>query len=516
MALLRPIFTVGGLTLASRILGFARDIMVAAILGAGMLADVFFIAFKFPNLFRRLFAEGAFNAAFVPLYVEITEEEGKDKARAFAEQAQAFLLWALLIFIAIVELAMPLFMYLFAPGFATQPEKFDLAVLLTRIAFPYLLFISLATLMAGVMNAMGRFAAAAATPILLNICLIGAVIGLAPLSKTPAHALALGIAVAGLVQFIWMRVFCIQAGMTLRLRRPRLTPQLKQMLRRIVPAAIGAGAYQVNLLIDTIIASFLPTGSISYLFFAERINQLPLGVIGVAVGTALLPLLSRQLRAGQATEAMNSQNRALEFALILTLPAAAALMAIAGPVIAVLFERGAFGPQEVKATAAALSVYAAGLPAYVLVKAAAPGFFARGDTATPVKIGVATMVINLILNLTLMGPLLHVGIAMASAVSSWFNAGILIAILMRRGHFKLDKRLISRLPRMTAASMGVAAFLTVAAPWLQTMLAGEVSERIIALAALVSGGLLTFALLAHVLGIAELNDFKRFMKKDVS
>ncbi|HEB79799.1 MAG TPA: murein biosynthesis integral membrane protein MurJ [Rhodospirillales bacterium] len=516
MALFRSIVTVGGLTMASRVLGFIRDILIAAILGAGMLADVFFVAFKFPNLFRRLFAEGAFNAAFVPLFAGLLEEEGEDGARAFAEQALAVLLWALLIFVAAFELAMPLLMYGFAPGFAATPEKFDLAILLTRVTFPYLLFISLASLMAGVLNSLGRFAAAAATPILLNLCLIGAILGLAPLMASPAHALAWGVAGAGLTQFVWMYVFCARAGMPLRLRRPRLTPTVSRMLKRIVPVAIGAGVYQINLLIDTIIASFLPTGSISYLFFADRVNQLPLGVVGVAVGTALLPLLSRQLRAGQDVQAMDSQNRALEFAFLLTLPAAAALMVIAHPVIAVLFERGAFGPGEVQATAQALSVYAAGLPAYVLVKALAPGFFARGDTVTPVKAGVAALVVNLVLNLALMGPFLHVGIAMATVISSWLNAGLLAVILMRRGHLKIDGRLRSRLPRMAAASVGMAVVLLLAAPGLEGMLAGDLGARATALAALVAGGLGAFAILAQGLGAANLKELKRFKKKNVS
>ncbi len=358
--------------MVSRVFGFARDILIAAILGAGPVADVFFVAFKFPNLFRRLFAEGAFAAAFVPLFAGLVETDGKDAARAFAEQALSVLLWTLLVFVAVVQMAMPVLMVGFAPGFVGDPAKFDLAVQLTRITFPYLLFISLVSLMAGVLNSLGRFWAAAATPILLNVCLIGAVLGLSPMMETPGHALAWGVAGAGMVQFVWLLFHCARAGMRLRLPRPRLTPKVRLLARRILPVAVGAGIYQINLLIDTIIASLLPSGSISYLFYADRVNQLPLGIVGVAVGTALLPMLSRQLRGGQAGAAMHSQNRALEFAFLLTLPAAAALIVIADPVIAVLFERGAFGPAEVRATAAALAVYAVGLPAYVLVKALTP------------------------------------------------------------------------------------------------------------------------------------------------
>lgn len=513
MVFLRSIATIGAFTMVSRVLGFVRDILIAAILGAGMSADVFFVAFKLPNLFRRLFAEGAFNAAFIPLFAECMEGDGKDAARLFAEQALSVLLWTLLLFVIGFEAAMPLFMYVFAPGFADTPEKFDLAVTLTRITFPYLLFISLVSLMSGVMNSLGRFAAAAATPILLNLCLIGAVLVLTPLMESPAHALAWGVCGAGAAQLAWMSVFCARAGMFLRFRRPRLTPKVRLMSRRIVPVAIGAGVYQINLLIDTIIASFLPTGSISYLFYADRVNQLPLGVIGVAVGTALLPLLSRQLRAGQEAQAMHSQNRALEFVFLFTLPAAAALMVIAGPVIAVLFERGAFGPAEVQATAAALAVYAVGLPAYVLVKALAPGFFARGDTATPVKVAVVTMIVNLVLNLVLMGPFLHVGIAMATAMASWLNAGLLVIILMRRGHLVIDQRLRSRLPRIAAAGVGMTLFMVPAMWWSAEMSAGDIAHRALALAGLVAGGATVFAVLAQITGAADLKDIKRLMSR---
>ena len=512
MVLLRSIATVGGLTMVSRVLGFARDILIAFMLGAGPVADVFFVAFKFPNLFRRLFAEGAFAAAFVPLFAGLVETDGKDAARAFAEQALSVLLWTLLVFVAVVQMAMPVLMVGFAPGFVSDPAKFDLAVQLTRITFPYLLFISLVSLMAGVLNSLGRFWAAAATPILLNICLIGAVLGLSPMTETPGHALAWGVAAAGMVQFVWLLFHCARAGMRLRLPRPRLTPKVRLLARRILPVAVGAGIYQINLLIDTIIASLLPSGSISYLFYADRVNQLPLGIVGVAVGTALLPMLSRQVRGGQADAAMHSQNRALEFALLLTLPAAAALIVMAGPVITVLFERGAFGPAEVQATAAALAVYAAGLPAYVLVKALTPGFFAREDTAPPVKVAALALVTNLVLNLLLMGPFKHVGIAMATVISSWLNAGLLAVILHRRGHLEIDARLKRRLPRMALASAGMAALLALSLWGLEGALAGDTVQRITALAALVVGGLAVFAGLAHLTGAAALVDVRSLMR----
>jgi putative peptidoglycan lipid II flippase len=513
MVLLRSIVTIGGLTSLSRIFGFVRDILIAAILGAGPVADAFFVAFKLPNLFRRLFAEGAFTAAFVPIFAGLLETEGIGRARAFAEQALSVLTVMLLLFVTVMQIAMPLAMYGMAPGFAATPAKFDLAVQFARITFSYLFFISLVSLMAGVLNSLGRFAAAAATPILLNLCLIFAVLALAPYTPTPGHALAWGVALAGVVQFVWLLVNCGREGIWLRFPRPRLTPQVKLLLMRALPVAIGAGIYQINLLVDTIIASFLPSGSVSYLFYADRVTQLPLGIVGVAVGTALLPLLSRQLRSGQDEAALQSQNRALEIAFLLALPAAAALLVIAGPIISVLFERGAFGAAQSRATAAALAAFAAGLPAYVAIKALTPGYFARGDTKTPVKIAVVSTLVNLILNLLLMGPFLHVGIAIATAISSWINAGLLYFILRRRNHLKLDSRLKSRLPRMVLASAGMAVALLGAQMGVADLFEAGSPQRIAGLAALIVTGLITFAVLAQVTGAAGLRDLRHLMRR---
>ena len=514
MVLLRSIATVGGFTLVSRVLGFIRDILIAALLGAGMLADVFFVAFKLPNLFRRLFAEGAFNAAFVPIFSGLIETDGRDAAREFAEEALAGLLWTLLAFVVLFEVLMPFIMLGFAPGFLDEPAKFDLAVLLTRITFPYLMFISLVSLMGGVLNSLGRFAAAAATPILLNICLIAAILGLTPAMPTAAHALAWGVAVAGVVQFVWLYLACGRVGMRVRFRRPRMTPRVKTLLVRMLPLAVGAGIYQVNLLIDTILASLLPEGSISYLFFADRVNQFPLGVIGLAVGTALLPLMSRQIKRGEPGAAMHNQNRALEMSLVLTLPAAMALMVISEPVIRVLFERGAFGAPETAKTAAALVMYASGLPAYVLVKTLATGFFAREDTATPIKIGFIFVLFNVGLSIVLMGPFLHVGLAAASAIAAWLNALTLGAVLHRRGHLALDGRLTSRLPRAALASVLMAVAVWATAGVLAQPLDGSEMDRASALAFLIAVGAAFYGGAAWVLGAARLDDLKSLYRGD--
>lgn len=513
MGLLRSSATVGGFTMISRVLGFLRDILIAALLGAGPVADAFFVAFKFPNFFRRLFAEGAFNAAFVPVFAGHLADGGMAAARDFAERTLAVLLVVLLALLLAAEIAMPWLMYAMAPGFARDPEKFRLAVEFTRITFPYLLFISLVSLMGAVLNSLGRFAAAAATPILLNLALIGALLGAAPHLPTAGHALAWGLAVAGALQFLWLAGACARAGMALHLPRPTLGPEVKKLLRLMLPGAIGAGVVQINLVVDVILASLLASGSVSYLYYADRVNQLPIGVVGVAVGTALLPLLARQLRAGETAAAADSQNRAIEFVLLLGLPAAAALMVIAPPIVSVLFERGAFGAAESRATAMALAAYGAGLPSYLLIKVLAPGFFAREDTATPVKIGVAAMIANIAFNLILMGPLGHVGIALATSLSGWLNAGALAWLAGRRGYLMPDDRLCRRVPRTLFASALLAGALYLAQVALAPLLAAASGAAPATLVLLIGGGMVLFALLAHATGAARLDEIRRLVRR---
>ncbi len=509
MALFRSIATVGGYTMASRVLGFLRDVLVAAYLGAGPVADAFFVAFKFPNFFRRLFAEGAFNAAFVPMFAGKIATSGKLAARAFAEDTLAVLLAVLLLLVIVIEASMPWFMMVAAPGFVRDPEKFRLAVEMTRITFPYLLFISLVSLQGGVLNSLDRFAAVAATPVLLNLCLIGGLLGLMPIAPSAGHALAWGVALAGVAQFLWLAWFCARAGMGLALPRPRLSPEVKRLLTLMLPAALGSGVVQVNLLIDIVLASLLPTGAVSYLYYADRIYELPLAVIGIAISTAILPLLARQVRRGEHGAAVATQNRALEAALLLTLPAAAALIVLDRPIIAVLFERGAFRQPEVTATAAALAAYAIGLPAYVLIKVLAPCFYAREDTRTPVKIAVLCVVVNTMVAFALMQVFAHVGIALATVVSAWLNAVLLAFSLRRRGYFAPDAQLTRRVPRMVAASLIMAAALWALTMALRPWLMGTGYTRLSALVAMVVAGLALYAAAAFVTGAADLKDVAR-------
>lgn len=514
MSLVRAFATVSGLTAVSRVLGYGRDVLIAAALGAGVSADAFFVAFKLPNFFRRLFAEGAFAAAFVPVFARSLEGEGREEARRLADQTLAVLASVLLVLVLAVEIAMPLLIALMAPGFTDDPEKFSLTVALTRITFPYLLFVSLVALFGGMLTSSGRFAAFAAAPILLNLALIAAaLVARASPELGAGHALAWGVSLGGVAQLLLLIVALRRAGLMPRLCLPRLTPGVKKILVLFGPAAFGAGIVQINLLVDQFIASFLPTGAISYLYYADRINQLPLGVIGIAVGTALLPLLSRQIEAGDQEAANDSQSRAVELVMVFCLPSAAALTVIARPIIAALFERGAFDAATTDASAAALVAFAVGLPAYVLIKVFAPGFFARQDTKTPVKIALVGLATNIALNLVFIWYLAHVGIALATALAAWVNGGLLCWVLIRRGHFHPDARLKRRLPRILLASGAMTAALWLMAWAMDADHLHGGLEQGGALAAFVLGGGAIYALAGHLLGAFSLREIRAMMTR---
>ena len=515
MKLYRAFLTVGGMTGISRVLGFVRDIMIAAIVGTGVVADAFFVAFRFPNLFRRLFGEGAFNAAFVPLFAKRLEGEGKTAAHGFAEEAMAGLLFALLIVLAIAELAMPWLMLVLAPGFADTPAKFDLTVLLARIAFPYLLCMSLVALLSGVLNSLHRFTIAAAAPILLNIVLI-ATLGLAVAlgyknEPMAGIILAWGVAIAGFAQLLLLWLAVRRAGYSLRLRWPSYSPDMRRLVQLGIPGIIAGGVTQINLVAGTLIAS-LQDSAVSFLYYADRLYQLPLGIVGVAIGVVLLPDLSRKLRAGETAAVLDSQNRALEFALLLTLPAATGLAVLAEPIIRVLFERGSFTPADTSATAAAVAAFAFGLPFFVIQKVLQPGYFAREDTQTPMRFAWVNLIINLALSIALffgfrtIGWMGHVGIAIATTIAGAVNALLLWVTLSRRGHFTLDGAARRNLVLIVIASAAMAAiFWFVGHEVLGSHLArsSPVASRVLALAALVGLGLVMLAMLAFATGIGR-------------
>ncbi len=507
MSIVRSALTVGGLTGISRVLGFVRDLMIAAVLGAGAAADAFFVSFKLANLLRRLFAEGAFNAAFVPLFARAHEGEGDAAARRFAEEALAVMTTVLLVVVLLAQLAMPWLVRALAPGFEVEGARYGLAVELSRITFPYLMFISLAALFSGVLNSIGRFAAAAFAPIILNLVLITTLLLASYHPATPAHALAWGVFLAGVLQLAWVAVAAKRNGMGLRLRRPSITPRLKRLFKLMVPGAIGSGVYQINLVVDTLFASMLPVGAVSYLFYADRLNQLPLGIIGIAIGTVILPLLARQLRAGEDNAANHTQNRAIEMGLLLTLPAAAALIVLAQPIIQVLFERGAFGPADTAATAAALMAFSLGLPAYVLIKVLVPAFFAREDTATPVKVAAVCLIANVGLILLLIGPMAHVGIALATALSNGLNVTLLALLLRRRGYLRTDAKLRRTLPRIALATLVMAVVLFACDRLLQDL------PPVVNLALTISIGGAVYVAAALATGAADAADLKRQLRR---
>lgn len=510
MKLWRASSLIAGLTLISRLLGFTRDIMLARILGAGLAADAFNLAFKLPNIFRRLFAEGAFSAAFIPLFnQQITQQSPNDlhRARRFAEQVLSLFLPILLLALALAQLAMPILVWGLNGGgaFKAISGKFELAVHLTRLTFPYLVLISLASLLGGILNSLSRFAAAAAAPILLNLCMIAALLGFRGHEAMTAQALALAVTIAGLLQFLWLLWACQQAGYSLRLHPPVLTPAVRQLGRLIIPATFGAGIYQISQFVDLFFASRLPQGSLSYLNYADRLNQLPLGVIGIALGTAILPTLSRHIAAGDSTAALTLQNRAAEMALLLTVPAAAGLALCAQPIVNAFYLGGRFAAIDALWTAQTLCALILGLPAYVLLKVLTPAFFARSDTRTPVKTAAVALALNIILNLALIGPLKIVGLALATALSAWMNCALLYGLLYRRGLFQFDRPFWMSLRGIILATLGMALVLSLLrsflAPWL---LAAASSQRLLALALLITSGLVTYFSLGALLGAYSL------------
>jgi putative peptidoglycan lipid II flippase len=508
MGLIRAATTVGGFTALSRVAGFARDVLMARYLGAGFAADAFLVAFRLPNLFRSLFAEGAVSAAFVPMVAaRMTSRAGRpeptSEAQAFTQQALALLVPILLGFSTLFMLAAGPIVWLMTGGFEDgSPAKLALTTDLTRLTFPYLTLISIVALLGGLMNALGRFWLNAAAPILLNLSMIAALLFFRGDDAVgTARSLAVAVSVAGVVQLLWLAWGCHRAGVLPRLAWPRWTVEVATLMKRIGPAALGAGATQVNLLVSTLIAArLLPQGSVSYLYYADRLNQLPLGMIGIGMGVALLPTMARMVGAGNEGAAIHQQNRAIEFVLLLSLPAAFALVAAAEPIISALLQQGAFVRADTLAAAAALQAFSLGLPAYVLIKVLTPGFHARGDTRTPMRIALVAIAANLVGNLTLIWPFGHVGIALATALSAWLNVGLLWWFLGRRGHFAADAGVRRAVPRMALAGLVMAALLWWLAvpvmPWTQ----GGIVARAGALGLLIGAGLLVYFAVGRLIG----------------
>lgn len=524
MKLYKAFATVGGLTLLSRVLGFMRDILIAATLGSGWVADAFVVAFRFPNLFRRLFGEGAFNSAFVPIFAKKLEGEGPEAARTFAEEAMAGLVFVLLILTIVAEVGMPFFMYGLAPGFDVQPEKFDLAVLLTRITMPYLLCMCLVALMSGALNSVGRFAESSSVSIVLN----GAMMAATLLSlywgyKAGPEAgiiQAWGVFVAGILQ-LWLLMWGMKrAGLSLKLRRPRWTPDLRKLWQLGVPGIISGGVTQLNIAIGTVIAS-MQAGAVSHLYYADRIYELPLAIVGIAVGVVLLPDISRSLRSGDHAAVTDSQNRSLEFAMMLTIPAAVAICVIPSEIVRVLFERGAFTADDSVSTAQVLALFALGLPAFVAIKVFSPAYFAREDTKTPMRYATISLTVNTLGSIALfflfreMGWRPQLGIAIATSIGGWLNAWLLWSGLHRRGDFEMDARFRRNLLWILIASAVMAAVLYATrgslAPYMEAARGFWVQAS--ALGLLITAGLLSYGLLIVATGVLSPSQLKRFARR---
>ncbi len=452
------ILTVGGWTLLSRITGFIRDIALAAILGAGPAADAFFVAFRLPNHFRAIFAEGAFNAAFVPAYARIREQGGAERAALFADRIFTLLLASQVVLLAVALLFTPAVIDVLAPGFAKDPGRYALAVELTRITFPYLLLVTLVTLYGGILNALHRFAAAAAAPILLNLSIAVALL-LAAFFPTAGHAAAWGVLISGVLQALLVGGDTWRAGALAALRWPEFDADVRKFFRALGPATVGSMGVQLALFADTIIASFLPAGALSALYYADRIDQLPIGVIGIAAGTVILPEMARRIAAGDEAGASSAQNRAIEFTLLLSIPCLAAFLVVPELIMQALFMRGAFSAADAVAAGRTLSAYAVGLLPFVLIRSTVATFFARGDTATPVKAALVAAAVNIAFKFLLMGPLAQVGLALATAIGAWINLGLVVWFAARAGHIHFDERLRNSAVKLAGAGLALAAAL---------------------------------------------------------
>ncbi|MEM7687850.1 MAG: murein biosynthesis integral membrane protein MurJ [Pseudomonadota bacterium] len=521
MSLLRNVGTIGGLTAVSRVFGFARDILLARILGATAMHDAWQLAFMLPNIFRRLFAEGAFASAFVPLFNRRMKEDGDlSEAEAFATSVLSVLLPILIVFAGIAMIAMPWVIGYFTPeGFEDIEGGLDIAVFMGRVTFPYLLFMSVATLIAAVLNSLSRFAAAAAAPVILNICLISALIYGLTLDASPesrwltAQTMAWALSLSGLLQVVWLGVFMRRAGFRLSLAVPRMTPGVKELGVLVVPAIFGAGVYQISRFVDLFFLSTLPVGSYTYLQMADRWNQLPLGIIGIALGTAILPALSRHLARAEDDDAARLQSNAIELAMLLTVPCAVALFFTGTAFVRVFMAGQAFTQEDAAVTGMVVQGLVLGLPAYVLVKVLTPNFFARKDTLTPVVTAAISLVVTIALNIALVPRIGVTGLAIAGAVGAWCNIILLGGILQTKGYFALPARVLGRIARIALASavMGAAlyALMTRIEPWF----IGTILDKALGIAAILAVGAVTYGASGAALGIVNKATALRLMRR---
>jgi putative peptidoglycan lipid II flippase len=492
MNLLKALAAVSSMTLLSRILGFVRDAIIARVFGAGMLTDAFFVAFKIPNLLRRLFAEGAFSQAFVPILAEYKNRRGHDATQVLVNQVGTALTLALVAIALLGVIGAPWVAYISAPGFRADPDKFELTVTLLRIIFPYIIFISLVALAAGILNTHSKFSVPAFAPVLLNVAMIGAALWLAPYFDPPVLALGWGVAIGGVLQLAWMLPHLLKIRMLPRPTRHFDDPGLKRVLTLMAPATLGVSVAQISLLINTIFASFLASGSVSWLYYADRLMEFPAGMLGVALGTILLPSLAKHYADDNPGDYSKLLDWGLRLTLLLALPAAAALAVLAVPLIATLFNYGAFTATDVTMTQRALVAYSIGLVGIILVKVLAPGFYARQNIRTPVKIAIVTLVATQLMNLAFIIPLGHAGLALSIGLAACLNAGLLLHLLKKHGIYQPQPGWTSYFLRVLLAVVLMAAMLFYTMGDTQWWLAAGFLDRILRLSLLVGGGIVLY------------------------
>jgi putative peptidoglycan lipid II flippase len=500
-ALLKSTGIVSGMTSLSRVTGFIRDVVYAQMFGAGAVTDAFFVAFRIPNFLRRLFAEGAFSLAFVPVFAEYQTRHSRKELEELVDQVAGTLGVILLLITAAGVVAAPVLILLFAPGFTADAEKYALTVEMLRITFPYLLFISLTAFAGGILNSCGRFAIPAVTPVLLNLTMIAAALWLAPRMEQPVVGLAWGVFIAGILQLGFQIPFLWQVKLLPRPRWGWAARGVQKILKLMVPAIFGSSVMQVNLLIDTVVASFLISGSVSWLYYSDRLVEFPLGIFGVALGTVILPRLSRQHASAEVAGFSRTLDWALRWALLIGVPASVALILLAGPLLSALFQYGAFTAHDVAMASRSLMAFAFGLVAFMLIKVLAPGFYARQDTRSPVKYGVIAMVANTVLVLILVWPLAHVGLALATSLAAFLNAGLLFVNLRRREIYQPGAGWPKFLTQLFVATLAMGLVLWFGAGDLAQWASASARERLWHLTGLIAGGGGTYLLVALAVGI---------------
>ncbi len=521
MSLFKSVATFGGFTLISRLTGFFRDMALAAFLGAGVASDAFFVAFKLPNLFRSLFGEGAFTTAFVPMLSHKLVKEKREDALDFAARAISVLAFFVAIFVIIMEIFMPWVVDILAPGFADDPGKIELASSLSRITFPFLLFISIVSFQSGILNSLDRFAAPAAAPVILNLVMIFAIFAFTPFGATPAQSVAVGVTLAGFLEILWLAYFLRRENVFIKpcFNIPALLrdSDIRTLFKRIAPGVLGAGIYQINMVVDTIIVSLVGTGAISWLYYANRLQQLPLGVVGAAISVALLPILSHHLKAEALKEAEHTQNKAVEYGAMLSVPAAVALIVLAVPTINILFQHGKFGALQTAMTAQAVIAYAVGLPAYVLVKALAPNFFARGDTRTPVKYSIVVLFANLAFSLLLMKPFGHVGIAAATTIAAFVSLYQYCRGLKKRGYWQFSEELRCKIYKIIASSLVMGGVLWLGTTVFDILLDGWLRQVLLIKLGIFGFlcvlGVASFGIMTKITGVLDTAEIRRLLSR---